>query len=192
MNLKTKKDFRKYVIERRDSLTIDVKNQYDDEIIAKLTASDEYICAETIFVFVSFGSEADTHRFIEKALKAGKTICVPKIRTKEQGIEVFKIDSLSDLCPGYYGILEPAEGCQPVASDSIDLILMPGVAFDRNGGRIGYGAGYYDRYLAKMTKMVSKIALCYNFQLFKNVPIDEFDIRIDGVITNDEVIMVEA
>jgi len=183
-----KKEFRKYIIEKRDELDKVVKSQRNAKIITKLTDSKYYRCAQTIFVFVSFGSEVDTHGFIEQSLKDGKTVGVPKIITKEQGIEVLKITGLGDLKPGYYGILEPVEGCQPIASDDIDLIIMPGVAFDRSGGRIGYGAGYYDRYLAAMTKSVRKIALGYSFQVLDYVPTEDFDIRIDGIITDEEVI----
>lgn len=188
MIFRDKKEFRKYIIEKRDELDKVVKSQRNAKIITKLTDSKYYRCAQTIFVFVSFGSEVDTHGFIEQSLKDGKTVGVPKIITKEQGIEVLKITGLGDLKPGYYGILEPVEGCQPIASDDIDLIIMPGVAFDRSGGRIGYGAGYYDRYLAAMTKSVRKIALGYSFQVLDYVPTEDFDIRIDGIITDEEVI----
>lgn len=188
MIFRNKQEFRKYIIEKRDELDKDVRSQRNAKIITNLTDSKYYRCAQTIFVFVSFGSEVDTHGFIEQSLKDGKTVGVPKIITKERGIEVFKITGLGDLKSGYYGILEPTEGCQPIASDDIDLIIMPGVAFDRHGGRIGYGAGYYDRYLADMTKSVRKIALGYSFQVLDYVPTEDFDIRIDGIITDEEVI----
>lgn len=188
MNFNDKKEIRKYIIQRRDEMEATARDKCNARIIANLMSSDYYKCANTIFTFVSFGSEVDTHGLIAKALKDGKTIAVPKIKTKEQGIEVFQISDLGDLKPGYYGILEPVDGCPTVKSDEFDLILMPGVAFDRQGGRVGYGAGYYDRYLAAAKKAVTKIALGYSLQLVEHVPTDYFDILIDGIITENEII----
>ncbi|MDI3534502.1 MAG: 5-formyltetrahydrofolate cyclo-ligase [Thermosediminibacterales bacterium] len=191
MDLKTKKEVRKYILHKRDLLDTNTKKEWDDQIFKKLVNSEFYKNAGTIFTFVSFGSEVDTHRFINYALKDEKIICVPKILSKERGIEVFKINSLKDLEPGHYGILEPKEHCHKINSEDIDLILMPGLAFDREGGRIGYGAGYYDKFLMKMRKKVKKIALAYDFQLFCRVSTDELDVKIDGIITNKEIVIFD-
>ena len=83
--------------------------------------------------------------------------------------------------------LEPLEKCPKIDSKNIDLIIMPGVAFDRHGGRIGYGAGFYDRFLNKMNRKVDKIAIDYNFQVLDEVPMNELDEPIDGIITEEEI-----
>lgn len=190
MDLKNKKDIRRFILEQRDKLEPDIKKELDKKIFSELIDSEAYKNASVIFVFVSFKSEVDTHEIIKQALKDSKTICVPKINTKEREMEIFKINSLGELKEGYYGILEPGEDCPSVNSNDIDLVLMPGAAFDRQGGRIGYGGGFYDRFLSRMNKKVDKIALAFDFQILDRVPMDEFDVRVDGIVTNEGYISI--
>jgi 5-formyltetrahydrofolate cyclo-ligase len=184
----TKKEIRKYILNMRDAVNAEQKEDWDSKIFTSLINSDFYRNANVIFAFVSFKSEVDTHRFINHAVRDNKVICVPRIKSKETGIEVFRIGNMEDLKTGYYGILEPKDSCLKVNDEDIDLILMPGVAFDREGGRVGYGAGFYDRYLAKLKEKADKIALAYHIQLLDKVPMDEFDVRIDGIITDEEIL----
>jgi 5-formyltetrahydrofolate cyclo-ligase len=181
---------RKSVIEKRDSITIDIKKEWDERILKKLIDNKSYEDSLVLFTFVSFGSEVDTHKIISYALNDGKIVYVPKIKSKDKGIEIFRINTLSDLKPGYFNILEPLENCPVGNIKDIDLILMPGIAFDRNGGRIGYGAGFYDRFLTNINSDVPKLALAYQFQVLDEVPITEFDVKIDGIISNKELITV--
>lgn len=190
MDLKNKKDIRRFILEQRDKLEPDIKKELDKKIFSELIDSEVYKNASVIFVFVSFKSEVGTHEIIKQALKDSKTICVPKINTKEREMEIFKINSLEELKEGYYGILEPGEYCPSVNSNDIDLVIMPGAAFDRQGGRIGYGGGFYDRFLSRMNKKVDKIALAYDFQILDRVPMDEFDVRVDGIVTNEGYISI--
>lgn len=190
MNIGEKDSIRKQIIEQRDSIDINTKNQYDKNIFNSLVKSEWYKKANTIFAFVSFKSETDTHEIIKYAIQDGKTICVPRIKSKQKGIEIFKIDSFDQLEKGYFGILEPLESCIAVDSKDIDLILMPGVAFDRQGGRLGYGAGFYDRFLSNMSNSVDKIAVAYHFQVLDNIPMDEHDVRINGIVTEEETIRI--
>jgi 5-formyltetrahydrofolate cyclo-ligase len=183
-----KSEIRKKILEHRESIDSDIRSKWDDSIFKRLISSEPYKRSNTIFAFVSFKSEVDTHRIINHAISNHKTICVPKINSKQEGIKIYKIDSFNQLKKGYFGILEPIEGCMPVDKNSLDLILMPGVAFDRYGGRVGYGAAFYDRFLSNMNKQVDKIALAYHFQVLDSVPMSEHDIRIDGIITEQETI----
>ncbi len=178
-----KKKLRELVLNKRNALDSGLKKAWDEKIFKKLINSKLYQDARVIFTFVSFGSEVDTHQIINYALKDEKIICVPKIPSPKQGIAVYRINSFDDLREGYYHILEPVDGCSEVSPADIDLILMPGLAFDRSGGRVGYGGGYYDRFLAQLTNKVNKIALAYDFQVFAQVPTDEKDVKIDGIIT---------
>jgi 5-formyltetrahydrofolate cyclo-ligase len=191
MNIGEKDSIRKQIIEHRDSIDINTKGQWDESIFNSLVKSEWYKKANTIFAFVSFKSETDTHKIINYAIQDGKTICVPRIKSKQKGIEIFKIDSFHQLEKGYFGILEPIESCLAVDSKDIDLILMPGVAFDRQGGRLGYGAGFYDRFLSKINNSVDKIAVAYHFQVLDNIPMDEHDVRIDGIVTEEETIRID-
>lgn len=190
MNLENKKDFRKYVLETRDSIEVKKRLEWDEIIFAKLINSKFYKESKTIFTFVSFKSEVNTHKFIEHALKDNKIIGVPKIETKQTGIEVFQINSLKDLENGYFDTLEPISKCPKINNENIDFIVMPGLAFDRDGGRIGYGGGFYDRFLMSLNEKVSKIAIAYHFQVFDEVPTNGLDVNVDGVITEKEFIIV--
>lgn len=183
MNL-TKKDFRNLVYTKRSELDKDIKSDWDIIILKKLLHNEFYKKADVIFTYVSFGGEVDTINFIKKALSDGKTICVPRVISKKEGMETYKITSLNDLEKGFYGILEPKNHCQLIKPSDIDLIIVPGAAFDKSNGRIGYGGGFYDRYLKRVKAGTKKIALAYTFQVFESIPTDEYDEKVDFIITN--------
>ncbi len=174
---------RKFLLERRGQINQDQKDSMDEKIFKNFTKSLFYKNAETIFIFVSFGSEVDTKRIIEKALEDGKIICVPKIKSKKIGMEIFKINSLDDLKEGYFGILEPVDESEKMSGEDLDLIIVPGVGFDRNGYRLGYGGGFYDRFFQDLTKKIPKIALGYDIQVVDELIVEEHDEKIDGLIT---------
>ncbi|WP_320047491.1 5-formyltetrahydrofolate cyclo-ligase [uncultured Ilyobacter sp.] len=180
---KKKTEMRKILLERRDQLSSTQKENLDEDIFKNFTKSIFYKNAETIFIFVSFGSEVNTHKIIEKAITDGKNVCVPKINSKDKEMEVFKIESMNDLKEGYYGILEPSEEKSRAAVEEIDLVVVPGVGFDINGYRIGYGGGFYDKFFSSMEKEIPKVALGYNVQMVDEVPTEEHDKRINGLIT---------
>lgn len=182
--MKEKKEIRKIIDMRRKALSRDTKKTFDEEIFNKVIQSDEYKKAKTIFIYASFEGEVDTHRIIKHALGNGKYICVPKILSKKEGMKAVKIDSFKELKLSPYKILEPENFNKAIDEKEIDLILMPGVAFDRKGGRVGYGGGFYDRFLDKIKKDAFKIALAYDFQILEEVPMSEHDKKIDGIITN--------
>lgn len=178
-----KEEIRKSIQAKRKSLSNDMKKSLDHKIFHKVIQSDEYIKAKTIFIYVSFEGEVDTHEIIEHALKNGKKICVPKILSKEEGMSAVLIDSFEELKLSKYKILEPENANRKIDETIIDLVLMPGVAFDKHGGRIGYGGAFYDRFLRKTRVDTLKIALAYDFQIIDLVPMEEHDVRIHGIIT---------
>jgi 5-formyltetrahydrofolate cyclo-ligase len=191
MDIRSKQEIRKKILDHREAIDVNIRKQWDEGIFNNFINSECYKKANTIFAFVSFKSEANTHKIIKHAIKDGKTICVPRIESKQKGIEIFKIDGFDQFKKGYFGILEPNESCSVVEKKNIDLILMPGVAFDRQGGRVGYGAGFYDRFLSDINNKVNKIAVAYHFQVLTNIPMDEHDVRIDGIITEEESIFTD-
>lgn len=184
-----KKEIRKKIIDVRNNINSAEKILKDSMITEKLISSRFYKSSNTIFAFVNFGSEVDTRKFIEQSIKDNKIICVPKVISKEKGMELFVIESLEDLEPGFYGIMEPKKNCPSIDKSKLDFVLMPGVAFDRRGGRIGYGAGFYDRFLTDLNPSVPRIAIAYQLQIIDEVPMEESDIRIDGIITEEETIL---
>ncbi len=176
-------EMRKILLDRRDQISSTQKENLDEEIFKKFIKSTFYKNAKTIFIFVSFGSEVNTHKIIEQAISDGKNICVPKINSKEKGMEVFKIEGMADLKEGYYGVLEPFVDRSKVAEEEIDLVVVPGIGFDINGYRLGYGGGFYDKFFNNMKKEVPKIALGYNVQMVDEVTTEEHDERVNGLIT---------
>ncbi|ADO84352.1 5-formyltetrahydrofolate cyclo-ligase [Ilyobacter polytropus] len=180
---KKKTEMRKILLDKRDQLSSAQKENLDKQILSNFTKSIFYKNAETIFIFVSFGSEVNTHIIIEQAINDGKNVCVPKINSKDKVMEVFKIESMDELKEGYYGILEPSEEKSKAAAEELDLVVVPGVGFDINGYRVGYGGGFYDKFFDGIDKEVSKVALGYNVQMVDEVPTEKHDKRISGLIT---------
>lgn len=175
---------RKEIIEKRNALTN--RSELDDSIYSNLINTKEYNHSKVIFTYVTFGSEVDTIRFIKKALKDKKIVCVPKTFHKNREMKVIKIEGLEDLQESSLGILEPCNG-EEISLEEIDLIIMPGVAFDFEGNRIGYGAGYYDRYLANKKDKAIKIGIAYSIQIIGGINSEEHDIKIDCLITENGI-----
>jgi 5-formyltetrahydrofolate cyclo-ligase len=174
----------------RNALGVNEKSELDCRIFNKIINSSFYKKANCIFTYVSSRSETDTHSLIEYAIIDRKTVCVPKVISKQAGMKAVKIDSLADLKPGSYGILEPGESRPEVRKLDIDLVLVPGLAFDRKGSRIGYGAGFYDRFLRDSMQKTLKVGLAYDFQVLPQVPADELDVRLDVIVTDQQVIFI--
>ena len=189
----TKENLRNLIKSKRKSMDANLKLDMDKRIFNYVITSPLYINANMIFIFVSFRNEVDTHRIIEYALHDGKSICVPKVIRDgdKKYMTALQIKSLNDLKPGYFGVPEPCFKTQPIEGGEIDLIFMPGLAFDRTGGRIGYGAGFYDRFLTLLDKCIPKIALAYHYQVFDSIPTDAYDIKVDGIITDQETFMLK-
>lgn len=139
---------------------------------------DLYQNAQTIYGYLPYNQEVRTVPMLERALREGKRVAVPKVYGEE--MRFIYLTDLSRVAKGYSGIPEPiADG--PAADDPRALVLMPGLAFDRQGHRIGYGGGFYDKFLAREPEHPT-IALCYDFQLLPELETEEFDIPVDTVL----------
>lgn len=185
--MNTKAEIRKYIKEKRNELKENRKKQMDLSIYKNVINSEYYKSAKTIFIYVSYNNETDTHEIITRMLDDNKIVCVPKVLSLKEGMTAVKIESFDDLKPGLYGIPEPSNIQNAVREVDIDTIFLPGVAFDLNGGRIGYGGGFYDRFLSKAKADAVKIALAYEFQIMNKVPMNDTDKIIDGIITEKEI-----
>ena len=186
-----KKILRKEMLIKRDNLSEDKRNLLDKKIKEKLINMNFFKQAENIFIYVGFGSEINTADFIKDFLKMGKRIFIPRTNIEERTMEAVEISSLNNLVKDKYGILEPAKEIKAAGKLDLDLIILPGVVFDTLGGRIGYGGGYYDKYLENLGEKISKAALCYDFQLIDKVPIEEHDIKADCIITEKRIITLK-
>ncbi len=187
-----KNELRKQIITERDQLT-------DEEIAAKSATIAEKLFqlpaferAEAIMYFVSFGSEVDTRPMVEETIRRGKIALAPKAVPQSRELIPSRIlDWESDLMPGYYNIPEPRAGAlRPYDPEQIDLLIVPGVAFDLKGNRLGYGGGYYDRFFSLLKPGTTLVALVFDLQIVPTVPIEEWDRRVDCIITDQRLIEV--
>jgi 5-formyltetrahydrofolate cyclo-ligase len=145
--------------------------------------------AETLFVYVSTADEVGTQAIIEESLRQGKRVCVP--RCEGRGVmRAYEIGGFDDLREGSYGILEPRESCPFVESDRIELALVPCMACTPRGQRLGYGGGFYDRYL--WDRAYPAVALCRDVLLLDELPAGEYDVPVDFVITESGVTATAA
>lgn len=183
-----KKNIRKEILAQRDKLSDSELKKAGECLCEYLVNEDLYLSSNTILAYASYGSEIPTYEFIEYALKDNKALYLPKVVGKE--MLFYRVESLTQLALGYKGIPEPVDGLEmyDYCNSLSDMILMPGVAFDLKGNRIGYGGGFYDRFLRKKQILLDRsIAFAFDFQCIDSVPCEEFDIRPSRVRFIDEV-----
>lgn len=183
-----KQEIRSSMKELKSGLRKTEIEEFSNRIIDRVIRSAEYRECGRIFSYVSFNQEVMTTGLIQTALKAGKWVAVPKI---EDGImKFYYINSLSALRPGVLGISEPYGGEEAVPPlTEPTLIIVPGLAFDRNKNRLGYGKGYYDSFFIKYSGYpLRKIGLAYDFQVLKELPAEIHDIKVDRIITRSGII----
>ncbi|HAJ74635.1 MAG TPA: 5-formyltetrahydrofolate cyclo-ligase [Lachnospiraceae bacterium] len=182
-NLTSKNDFRKIVMERRgQAAPSDIEND-SNIIFRKIAQSNEYIMSSAIYIYVDHKNEVRTKDFIAKCWTDGKRVAVPRVKGKDMSF--YYIESMRDLEPGIKGIPEPKQDMEK--ADAADaLVIMPGVAFDHERNRIGYGGGYYDRFMKKNPWLYS-MAVAFEFQVFDEIPADEHDIKPSVLITEQKI-----
>lgn len=185
-----KKSLRREILTKRATLGRIGNFSLSKDVINTLKDSDYYKNANTIMSFISFGSEIDTHEFIKESIKEGKKIVVPVTFHVTREMKPSLVLDFNELEPGYFNILTPKkEFIRYIDSMEIDLVIVPGAVFDRDGYRVGYGGGFYDRFLSsKIRKDTTKIAIAFDLQIVEKVPVEEFDIPVDFIITEKEFI----
>ena len=185
-----KKSLRKEMIQSRNQLSEEEIKINSEIITSSLLNLDIYKKASFIMTYVDFKSEVKTDLIIKHSLSVGKRIGVPMTipEHKEMFISELK-DYENELELGNYNILEPKKAfIRQIHPELIDLILVPGVAFDRRGYRIGYGGGYYDRFFKKIRKKTIKLALGFEIQIIDKVPEGIFDLPVNYILTENELI----
>lgn len=185
-----KGELRKKIKLKREILDKDTKKIADEKIIKTLLESNIYKDSKVVFVYVNMDSEINTLEIIKELLVSDKIVAVPKVipvTLKERQMKALKINSLLQLNEsGAFGILEPSIECEDI-SQQVDLIIIPGLAFDLKGNRLGYGGGFYDRFLRKFPNS-KRVALCYDFQIYDEIPHEFFDEKVDLIISEENVI----
>ena len=160
------------------------RKQKSERIKEKLFLLPEFNTAKTVMFYISTPEEVDTRSIIKEALERGKRVVVPITNVKEVKLEASNLlNSDKDLVQGAYGIYEPGASCKrPISLEEIDMIVVPGVAFDIEGNRLGRGKGYYDRFLKELPGNIPVIGLAFNFQLLENLPHAFHDIPVTRVL----------
>lgn len=184
----TKKEIREQYRRIREALPPEMRKSADEMIAKRLFDCAFYQNARFIYCYASLKDEAGTNMIIEEALRNGKRVALPRVRGKRR-MEFCFIKSPADLKPGFMGIKEPGPWCPKApAPFKESLVLMPGIAFDRNGTRAGYGGGYYDTYLEGHAECI-KAALAYSVQIAPEIPAAPADIKVDMIVTEKELII---
>lgn len=188
-----KKELRRSVIAKRDRLSAEEITGKSRLIAENLFSLPAYRDAKTVMFFISFGSEVDTRPMVEDAIRRGKIALAPKAVPQTRSLIPSQIlDWDEDLAPGAYDIPEPAEDkLRPHGPETIDFLLVPGVAFDQKGNRLGYGGGYYDRFFPLLKPGTPLVALVFDLQVQSAVPVDEWDRRVDCIITERRIISIK-
>lgn len=182
----TKSEARAYVKPLRNALSAKEVHDRSEIIMDSVCRLDEFKKSDNILVYVDYNNEVETKNFIEYCIRLGKSVYVPKVYGGTL-MKFHKIDSLALLNSGKYGILEPVNEYCDNWDDIKGLMVMPGLAFGRDFGRVGYGKGFYDRYLSAHNGIYT-VAVCFDFQLIDKIDIDDYDYRPDVIVTDSEVI----
>lgn len=178
----TKSSLRKKAVETR--LTLPDHASRNRAIANRLEAYDVYRESGDVYAYVSMSEEVDTHTIIERAIRLGRSVFAPRVITNSS-LEWVQIDSIDALHPGAFGVLEPVGPASSKATADGAVALVPGVAFDREGFRLGWGKGYYDRFLSTFNGRT--IALAFDCQIYDAVPVEAHDQPVEFLVTESEI-----
>ncbi len=181
LTAKDKINMRNQALTSRESLDNNYVKAASQNIIEKLIDTPEYKNAKIIFTYISVNNEVNTHELIKKSLFLGKAVCVP-LCSKGGKMTARKITSLDNLATSSFGIPEPLDSSPIIDPADIDLCIVPCVCADKEGYRVGYGGGYYDRFLPNTS--AKKILLIFNDYIYNAVPKEPHDEKADIIITN--------
>jgi len=178
-----KKEIRKKMLEIRNRIEPEIKIQKDEKIALKFMEFLKKRSVKSVLLYASFRGEVDTWRIFEYCKRLSIKIAFPKV--KEKNLELYWINDRSQLTPGYKSILEPYSD-EKANIEDIEVIAVPGLAFDRNCFRIGYGGGFYDKLLSKKKGLA--VGLAYEEQILDTLPTEAHDVKVDMIITDERVI----
>jgi 5-formyltetrahydrofolate cyclo-ligase len=173
---------------RKNRVSVKNKEELSRQICDKVMGTREYRAARTVMWYVDAGSEVRTRGSLPDALAGEKRIVIPYCLVETNELALFLLEDMAELVEGAYKILEPREDLRTVPGkilqpEELDLVMVPGTAFDARGGRMGQGKGYYDRLLARARKDAPLVALAFECQMFPAIPVDAHDVYMDLVIT---------
>ena len=176
-----KQKIRKKYKKLREQMLADQVKTASAKVCERILNADLYQNARCIYAYYPLGNEVDIRAVAEDALRSGKRVAFPKVFGET--MRFFEVKGLEQLAPGTFGVMEPEEDLP--ADWETPLVLTPGVAFDRDGNRMGYGKGYYDRYFAERSGAVM-IGVAYELQIAERIPVGLYDRGLDGIVTENE------
>lgn len=191
MTRQEKDTLRRQIKDYRKNLDPLKKALWDKNILTVLCSLDYYLQCDTVFCYLSMPQEVDTRAFVQRAWADGKKVAAPRSRSGGQ-MDFYRFDRFSDLCQGPFGILEPKAQPENLAmpQGKRSLLLIPGLAFGKDGSRLGFGGGYYDRYIEKHKGI--KIGLVYQECFYDTVPAERHDQTMDFVVTENGIYSISA
>jgi 5-formyltetrahydrofolate cyclo-ligase len=183
---------RRQVLARRDALPAETRVAASSVIAARIPTLPEFDAAATVLLTLAFRSEWDTRPLVEGAIAAGKTVVVPRVNTQTRMLELYAIaDPDRDVVAGHLGIPEPRQERPQIPRDAIEFVLVPGVAFDLGGRRLGYGGGYYDRLLPLLSPRAARVAGAFDLQVVEHVPAAPHDVAVDAIVTESRIVALK-
>ena len=190
-----KQTLRKRIIALREQLTPDVRAACSEAINARIFKLEIYRQATTILGYMNFGAEFASELWIQQVLADGKRLALPRVNRHTNQLDLYWVDDLENqLEPGLWGIREPVvERCERLTTlNEVEFALLPGVAFSRNGARLGYGGGFYDKLLAHMAHQPTLAAAAFALQIVEQIPQEATDVKVGWIITEQETIDCSA
>jgi len=190
-----KRALRRAMAEQREALTPDLREHMAEQAAEFLLDLPEVRQARTIAGFVSTRSEVDTQGLLDQLRRRGHDVVLPRVSTEliPPRLRFHRVENKSDLVFGIFGLLEPGPECPEVVAQDVDVFLVPGLAFDKRGARVGYGGGYYDELAAYVRAHPDAttalfVGLAFDFQLLETCPTGEWDVPLDCIVTDERVV----
>mgnify|MGYP000306640418 CR=1 FL=1 len=181
---------RRRMLDKRWAMADVVRGKASEAIKKRIVGMGPVRDAVRIFCYVSRSPEVDTWGILAQLLDQGKEVYCPRMIAGDR-LEAVRIDDIEDLRRSKFGIFEPLDNSDIAEAEALDLALVPALAFARDGMRLGYGKGYYDRFFSDGGEDIVKIGLCYSFQVLDSLPAAPYDIRMNIVVTESEILTIK-
>jgi 5-formyltetrahydrofolate cyclo-ligase len=184
--MESKSQLRKRVLNVRNNMSKEDVKKNSNAIMDKITSLDIYKQSKVVFIYMDFKNEVMTSNLIKRMLSEKKRVVIPYTDSINTVLIPSEITKESDLKQNSFGYFEP-KSILPVNIEEIDLVIVPGVVFDKNLNRIGFGKGYYDKILNRLKPSAKKVALAHDFQVLEDIPAEEHDVKMDMIITEKNI-----